>query len=192
MKNMILLSVIIALPMMQDFDELYFGENDSFEIMTWNIEWFPKNGNVTVDYVTQIIEALDVDLIAMQELSDTLKFNQMIEDLVGYEGYYQSSWFAGLAYIYKTDVIEINDMLFLDGTFYDKNEISHRDISIIPHPSITDSLEKFSSLNKTDRKKIFFTHLNHTNTIIQDKHLSNSSLISNGYNIAQDGKIFYI
>ena len=78
--------------------------------MTWNIEWFPKNDQITVDYVTQIIEALDIDLLAIQEVDDTNFFDQMLNGLPGYEGYYESSWFAGLAYIYKTDVIEINEL----------------------------------------------------------------------------------
>ena len=94
----------------QDFDELEFGTDSTFEILTWNIEWFPKNGQITVDYVTQIIQALEIDVLAIQEVSDTLLFNQMIDELTGYESYYQSGWFAGLAYIYKTDVIEINDI----------------------------------------------------------------------------------
>ena len=94
----------------QDFDELEFGTDSTFEILTWNIEWFPKNGQITVDYVTQIIQALEIDVLAIQEVSDTLLFNQMLDELTGYESYYQSAWFAGLAYIYKTDVIEINDI----------------------------------------------------------------------------------
>ena len=94
----------------QDFNELEFGTDSTFEILTWNIEWFPKNGQITVDYVTQIIQALEIDVLAIQEVSDTLLFNQMLDELTGYESYYQSAWFAGLAYIYKTDVIEINDI----------------------------------------------------------------------------------
>ncbi|MBC8214467.1 MAG: endonuclease/exonuclease/phosphatase family protein [Candidatus Marinimicrobia bacterium] len=93
-----------------DIDDLTFGEESTFEVMTWNIEWFPKNGQTTVDNVTQIIQALDVDLIAMQELDDTLIFNQMMDDLADFEGYFQSGWFAGLAYIYKPEIIEINDI----------------------------------------------------------------------------------
>jgi endonuclease/exonuclease/phosphatase family metal-dependent hydrolase len=94
----------------QDFDELEFGTDSTFEILTWNIEWFPKNGQITVDYVTQIIQALEIDVLAIQEVSDTLLFNQMLDELTGYESYYQSAWFAGLAYIYKTNAIEINDI----------------------------------------------------------------------------------
>ena len=94
----------------QDIGDLSFGEENSLEIATWNIEWFPKNGQTTVDYVTEIIQALDIDVLAIQELDNTSMFDQMLEDLVDYEGYYESAWFAGLAYIYKTDAVEINDI----------------------------------------------------------------------------------
>ena len=94
----------------QDLDELYFGTDETFEVMTWNIEWFPKNNQITVDYVTQIIQALDVDILAIQEVDDTDMFNQMLNELPEYTGYLESEWFAGLAYIYKTDIIEINDI----------------------------------------------------------------------------------
>ena len=84
----------------QTFEELEFGTDATFEVVTWNIERFPKEGQTTVDYVSQIIEAFDVDLIAMQELDDTDMFDQMMDGLVDYVGYYESGWFAGLAYIY--------------------------------------------------------------------------------------------
>ena len=94
----------------QDFDDLDFGTDSTFEVMTWNIEWFPKNGQTTVDYVTEIIQALEIDVLAIQEVDDTDMFDEMMENLSDYEGYYESSWFAGLAYIYNTNVIEINDI----------------------------------------------------------------------------------
>jgi len=94
----------------QDLEDLDFGTDSTFEILTWNIEWFPKNGQTTVDYVTDIIQALDADLFAIQEVDNTNMFDQMLDELTQYEGYYESAWFAGLAYIYKTDVIEINDI----------------------------------------------------------------------------------
>jgi len=28
----------------QDFEELYFGTDENLDVMTWNIENFPKNG----------------------------------------------------------------------------------------------------------------------------------------------------
>ena len=101
---------IPAILIAQDFEDLDFGTDSTFEVLTWNIEWFPKNGQTTVDYVSEIIQALDIDVLAIQEVDNTDMFDQMLEELTQYEGYYESAWFAGLAYIYKTDVVEINDM----------------------------------------------------------------------------------
>ena len=102
--------IIFSFLFMQDLDELEFGNYNHLDIITWNIEWFPKNQQITIDYVAQIIEALDVDVIAMQELDDTVLFNQMINNLDNYNSYYESSWFAGLAFIYKSNEIEVNDI----------------------------------------------------------------------------------
>ncbi len=109
MKN-ILLFVFISALYLHDFDELYFGTDNALDIITWNIERFPKNGNTTIDYVTQIIKAIDVDVIAMQELDNRNSFDQMINDLNEYNGYYESTWFAGLAYIYNNETIQINNI----------------------------------------------------------------------------------
>jgi len=94
----------------QNIEDLSFGTDTTFEAMTWNIEWFPKNGQITIDYVIEIIEALDVDLLAIQEVDDISAFEQMMDNLSSYEGYLESAWFAGLAYIYKSDIIQINDI----------------------------------------------------------------------------------
>ena len=94
----------------QTIEDLAFGTDTTFEVMTWNIEWFPKNGQVTVDYVIDIIEALDIDLLAIQEVDDVSEFEQMMENLISYDGYLESAWFAGLAYIYKPAIIQINDI----------------------------------------------------------------------------------
>ncbi|MAX30450.1 MAG: hypothetical protein CMG14_06195 [Candidatus Marinimicrobia bacterium] len=110
MKNILILFAFIAFPLSQDLDELYFGTDNDLDIMTWNIEWFPKNGQVTIDYVGQIIEALDIDILAIQEVDDISSFNQVVNGLDDYDGYLESSWFAGLAYIYNTQTVEINNI----------------------------------------------------------------------------------
>ncbi len=94
----------------QDLEDLSFGDDYSLDIATWNIEWFPKNNQTTVDYVTAIIISLDLDILAIQEVDDTTMFEQMLAVLPEYTGYYESNWFAGLAYIYKTGIVEINDI----------------------------------------------------------------------------------
>ncbi|MBE9467388.1 MAG: endonuclease/exonuclease/phosphatase family protein [Bacteroidetes bacterium] len=108
--NTALLLIIFSSLTAQNFDDLSFGTDSTFEVLTWNIEWFPKNGDITVNNVKNIIKALDVDVIAIQEVDDTIKFNKMVDSLENYVGYLKSSYFAGLAYIYKSDIIQINSI----------------------------------------------------------------------------------
>ncbi|GGK32506.1 hypothetical protein GCM10007962_28550 [Yeosuana aromativorans] len=92
----------------QTLNDLSFGTNDTFEIMTWNLETFPKNNQQTVDYVSQIIDALDVDMVVIQEITDIPAFNQLTNSLSNYNGYIESTYYDGLAILYKPSVVEIN------------------------------------------------------------------------------------
>ncbi|MFT6844812.1 MAG: endonuclease/exonuclease/phosphatase family metal-dependent hydrolase [Flavobacteriales bacterium] len=94
----------------QNVGDLSFGSENTLEVMTWNLEHFPKNGQTTVDYVVEVIEALDIDIIAIQEAEDTNYLNQMVDRLGIYESYFESTYFAGLAYLYKPDVVQIDSM----------------------------------------------------------------------------------
>ena len=82
------------------------------------------------------------------------------------------------------DLIKEVDYAFLDGTFYDSEEINHRDISEIPHPFIVESLELFKDLNILDKKKIYFIHLNHTNPALDKSSIPFKNIISKGFNVA--------
>ena len=105
-----LISFLAATLVAQDLEDLSFGDDNSLDIATWNIEWFPKNNQITINYLTEVINLLDLDILAIQEVDDTVMFDQMLDSLPEYSGYYESSWFAGLAYIYKTRSVEINDI----------------------------------------------------------------------------------
>ncbi len=61
--------------------ELNFtGSNTTLDIVTWNIENFPKHES-TVNYVKECIDSLDVDIIALQEIENTTAFHQLVHDL---------------------------------------------------------------------------------------------------------------
>ena len=94
----------------QNLSDISFGTDSTFEVITWNIEWFPKNGSMTVDSVSKIIESLDADLLGLQEISDTTICRQMINNLPGYELFMDDEWFGGLAYVYKTSTINIQSI----------------------------------------------------------------------------------
>ena len=87
----------------------YFTDNNSLDIITWNIENYPKH-NTTNDYLLKLIPLINADVIALQEINDKNLFDQMLNELEDYSGYYEPDWYQGLAYIYKKDVIQIIDI----------------------------------------------------------------------------------
>ena len=88
------------------------------------------------------------------------------------------------------DLIRNNDILLLDGTFYSGAELPDRNLQDIPHPFIKESLQKISLLEKMDRDKVYFTHLNHSNPVINKSSLERLELIQSGCHIAEDGMVF--
>ncbi len=104
----ILCLVIIGLQSnAQTLEDLSFGTDTTLEIVTWNIEWFPKNGQTTVNYVSQIIQQIDADVFALQEIDNFATFTTMVDNLPGWDAYYVDDDYSGLAYIYNTETIEL-------------------------------------------------------------------------------------
>ena len=94
---------------------------------------------------------------------------------------------------WKTDVTELiknHDVLILDGTFYDKNELKKRDITKVPHPSIIDSMQLMNTLPIKERNKVYFTHMNHTNKSLLNNSKEYIHIVNSGYNILKDKNIF--
>lgn len=85
------------------------------------------------------------------------------------------------------DIIAENDYVFIDGTFFSGDELPGRDMSKIPHPTITHTMERLESLSSAEQSKIFFTHLNHSNPA-HDQHTNAYVDIEKaGYRLAQTG-----
>lgn len=92
----------------QSLDDLSFGSEDSFEVVTWNIENFPKNQPLTLQYVLAIIEAMDADIIAIQEIQNYPVLDDLDTFLEDYTSYSQSLDRAGLVFLYKHDAVQLN------------------------------------------------------------------------------------
>ncbi len=92
----------------------------------------------------------------------------------------------------KSIVEEIKqvDYAFLDATFYDQNEVPHRNMDEIPHPFVVESVALFSVLSDEDKAKIHFTHFNHTNPLLNNGSNEFYQFRSSGFNIAQVGNRF--
>lgn len=64
------------------------------------------------------------------------------------------------------ELVKQVDYALLDGSFYQQGEIPGRDMSEIPHPFVTESMARFDQLPVSEREKVHFIHLNHTNPLI--------------------------
>ena len=80
------------------------------------------------------------------------------------------------------------DVAYLDGTLYANGEIPGRDMSGFPHPFITHSMERFGSLPATERAKVHFIHLNHTNPALWPDSRERETVIERGFCVAEEGE----
>ena len=102
-----------SLPFMvsgQSLRDITFGTDSTLDVLTWNIERFPKNGTATIDSVARVIEALDADLIGIQEVRDTAIFRHMVRSIPGYKVHMDIGWSGGLAWVYKTSRVQIQSV----------------------------------------------------------------------------------
>lgn len=93
--------------------------------------------------------------------------------------------------IWETNIVEEVqrvDIALLDGSFYENGEIPGRDMSEIPHPFVTESMELFSQLNIKNKAKVHFIHINHTNPLLQRRSPAQKEVRRAGFRIAQEGQ----
>ncbi len=84
------------------------------------------------------------------------------------------------------DLIASVDVAYLDGTFYAEGELPNRNMADIPHPFIVESMQRFSSLPATQRKKIRFIHLNHTNPALPAGSAALRAITDAGFSVARE------
>ena len=85
--------------------------------------------------------------------------------------------------------IKLVDYALIDGTFYNGLELD-RDMSEIPHPSIEETIELFLNQPVSERNKIYFIHINHTNPILTNKNGVKDLIESYGFNVSKRGLKF--
>ena len=99
------------------------GQSNTLEIMTWNIEMFAKGDEATIDGVARIVDTLDVDIIAVQEIADTTEFRALIDALDGYAGLYEpgpcGDWCLKTGILYKESIVTVTEEtnLFADPEY---------------------------------------------------------------------------
>ena len=99
------------------------GSSSTLEVVTFNIERFPKQSLITIDAVARLIKAIDPDIVALQEITSESAFNALLKKLPGWTGQYylinNSDW--NLAYLFKDSEISYSSSsakLLFTNDFY--------------------------------------------------------------------------
>jgi pyrroloquinoline quinone biosynthesis protein B len=82
------------------------------------------------------------------------------------------------------------DVALLDATFYADGEIPGRSMAEIPHPFVVESLERFAALPESERSKVWFIHLNHTNPLGDPGGEARQVVRAAGSDVARQGQVF--
>jgi endonuclease/exonuclease/phosphatase family metal-dependent hydrolase len=89
------------------FRALVVGTDSTLDVATWNLRGFAVSaGAETVSLVAEAITAMDLDVVALQEIQQASRFNELVNQLPGWAGYRAPSggdW--SLAYLWRTDTI---------------------------------------------------------------------------------------
>ena len=92
--------------------------------------------------------------------------------------------------IWERDILEEIrqvDYAMVDATFFDENELPGRNMSDIPHPFVVESMELFEGLSETDKNKVIFIHLNHSNPLLDSGSAAYQLIIARGFKVAKEG-----
>jgi len=96
--------------------------------------------------------------------------------------------------LYMTDIdewdtstrrlVERADIALVDGTFWSEDELAR--IAEVPHPLVRETTEKLDA----ERTDIYFTHLNHTNPLLDRDSEEYNQLRNAGFDVLNTGTTF--
>ena len=79
------------------------------------------------------------------------------------------------------------DYALLDATFYDAEEMGYRDMAEIPHPFMVETMQRLAGLPSSEKSKVHFIHLNHTNPCLDTTSQAYRTVIGSGFHVARFG-----
>ncbi|MEP1307500.1 MAG: DUF1573 domain-containing protein [Balneola sp.] len=89
------------------------SKDQTLDVVTWNVEWFGDAGNGPEDDDLQlrnaitVVETIDADIYALQEISSPNRFNALVDSLEGYGGFLANfSQTQETAYLFKRSSID--------------------------------------------------------------------------------------
>lgn len=95
-------------PDISDPAALAFGTEETFDIVTWNIENFPKRDPETSDLLKTLLPALKADCIAIQEVNNISAFHSLVSKIPGWSYRISSSGDTQTAVMYDTSTVQVD------------------------------------------------------------------------------------
>ena len=93
---------------------------NGIEVVTWNIEFFPKQGQRTIDSVYNIITGLNADIYCLQEIYNINSFLNLADDLIEYDYVISDDTdYLNLVVLYKKNdfLVRSKTSLFTDSMY---------------------------------------------------------------------------
>jgi len=87
------------------------------------------------------------------------------------------------------DVLATVDVAYLDGCFFSSDELRGRDMGQVPHPPIVDTIRRLAGLPESERAKVRFIHLNHTNPALNPGSEASRRIRDAGMRVAAEGEV---
>jgi pyrroloquinoline quinone biosynthesis protein B len=81
------------------------------------------------------------------------------------------------------------DIAFIDATFYDNNELPGRNMSEVPHPFVSETMQFFENESIATKAKVCFIHFNHTNPLLWNV-AKQKEVEKNGFQFAKQGVVY--
>lgn len=82
------------------------------------------------------------------------------------------------------------DRAYLDGTFFGPDEVPGRAMAEIPHPFMVETLDRLAPLPASERRKVVFVHLNHSNPALDPASPERARLAREGTRVAEEMERF--
>ena len=88
------------------------------------------------------------------------------------------------------NVLQSVDFAFIDGTFFDSEEISNRSLKEIPHPFVVETMSLLKDATPQIKNKIYFIHMNHSNPLLNPESFATKQVLEAGFQISRKGQKF--
>jgi endonuclease/exonuclease/phosphatase family metal-dependent hydrolase len=95
------------------------GTSDAFDVLTWNLEGFPKRGTKTLEQAARVLAAIQPDVVAVQEVVDGHALFDLAASMPGWEADVAAFFDPSGAYnppvgmLWNTATVEVHDRYLL-------------------------------------------------------------------------------